>query len=60
MKAKEFFVKRHSIFYGAICLLANLLAVILTSLLASFTPDTTFTDGWEYFSEWIEFLCEQS
>ncbi len=58
MKTKEFFVKRHSIFYGAICLLANLLAVILTSLLASFTPDTTFTDGWEYFSEWIEFLCE--
>ena len=46
MKVKEFFVKWHVYFYGAICLLANVLAVLSTSLTTFPLPDTTPVDSW--------------
>ena len=58
MKARIFFVKHHIIFYGIICILANLLAVISASVLASFTPETIASNQWTSLKEWIDFLCK--
>lgn len=58
MSARIFFVKHHIIFYGIICILANLLAVISASVLASFTPETIASNQWTSLKEWIDFLCK--
>ncbi|MBP5696959.1 MAG: adenylate/guanylate cyclase domain-containing protein [Treponema sp.] len=50
MKLKEFFVKWHSLFYGVICLVANILAVLSTELTNFPMPDTTSL------REWFSFL----
>jgi len=46
MKLKEFFVKWHSLFYGIICLVANILAVFSTELINFPMPDTTALRTW--------------
>ena len=49
MKFKEFFVKKHVYFYGAICLLANILAVLSTSLTTFPMPNNTPMKLWRDF-----------
>ncbi len=49
MKFKEFFVKYHVYFYGAICLLANFLAVLSTSLTTFPMPNTAPMELWRDF-----------
>lgn len=49
MKFKEFFVKKHVYFYGAICLLANILAVLSTSLTTFPMPNDTPIKLWRDF-----------
>lgn len=49
MKFKEFFVKWHVYFYGVICLLANFLAVLSTSLTTFPLPAATPIDLWRGF-----------
>ena len=56
MKFKEFFVKRHVYFYGAICLLANILAVLSTSLTTFPMPETTPMELWRSFLDEHELL----
>ncbi|MBQ4015359.1 MAG: hypothetical protein II610_08950, partial [Treponema sp.] len=51
MKFKEFFVKKHVYFYGAICLLANILAVLSTSLTTFPMPNDTPIKLWRDFMD---------
>lgn len=51
MKFKEFFVKKHVYFYGVICLVANFLAVLSTSLTTFPMPNTTPMELWRAFMD---------
>ncbi len=51
MKFKEFFVKKHVLFYGLICLVANFLAVLSTELTQFPMPDSTPLVLWEEFMQ---------
>ena len=50
MKAKDFFIRWHSVFYGLICLVANILAVVSTELTSFPMPDT------RPLRQWISFM----
>lgn len=49
MKIKKVFLKYHSLFYGIICLLANLLAVASTNITSFPLPDSKPIEAWTGF-----------
>ena len=49
MKLKKVFLKYHSVFYGIICLLANLLAVASTDYASFPLPDSKPIEEWTAF-----------
>lgn len=56
MKPKAFFVKYHIYFYGLICLLANVLAVLSTDLTECPVPEGAEYSGWAKFADWLGYL----
>ncbi|MBQ6568273.1 MAG: adenylate/guanylate cyclase domain-containing protein [Treponema sp.] len=56
MKPKAFFLKHHIYFYGLICLLANMLAVLSTDLTECPMPEGAEFAAWARFSDWLGYL----
>ena len=56
MKPKALFLKYHICFYGLICLLANMLAVLSTDLTECPVPEGAAFSGWATFADWQAFL----
>ena len=49
MKKKDFFLKHYTIFYGFICIFANLLAVASTNITSFPLPDNVSINEWTSF-----------
>ena len=59
MKPRAFFLKYHIYFYGLICLLANMLAVLSTDLTECPVPEGAAFSGWASFADWQAFLHDK-
>ncbi len=56
MKLKKIFVKYHSVFYGFICLFANILAVVSTNITSFPMPDAKPIELWSEFLDSIPLI----